>query len=83
MPKDPTPSDRAPQQSAPFSMPSPFPAPEADSEPPPRRGRAKVTIWTIVGIVLASAAQYFLNSHGVPAPVVDGAARAIHDALPK
>jgi hypothetical protein len=79
MPKEPTPSDRAPQQSAPFSMPSPFPA-QAHT----RRSRAKgATVWTIVGMVLASAVQYFLNSHGVPAPVVDDAARVIRDALPK
>ena len=66
-------------QSEPFQMPSPFPAPE------PRRSSAK--LWTIVGIVLgtalATAAQQLLTSHGVPAPVVEGAARAIQDALPK
>jgi hypothetical protein len=74
--KQATPSDRAPQ-SAPSLMPSPFPKPT-------RRQRAKgATVWTAVGFVLAAAAQWFLSSHGVPAPVVDGAARAIQDALPK
>jgi hypothetical protein len=57
-------------------MPSPFPAPT-------RRQRAKgATVWTVVGIVLASAVQWFLNSHGVPAPLVDQAGRAIQHALP-
>jgi hypothetical protein len=79
-PKDPTPSDRAPQQSAPFVMPSPFPAPEPSPEPP-KRGRK--ALWTVVGLVLVAAAKYFLASQGVPVPIVDEAAHTIRDALPK
>jgi hypothetical protein len=74
--KEPTPSDRAPQQSAPFSMPSPFPAPE-----PPKRSRK--ALWTVVGLVLVAAAKLFLTSQGVPVPLIDEAAQTIRDALPK
>jgi len=77
-PKEPTPSDRAPQQSAPFSMPSPFPAPEPS---PPRRSRK--AIWTVLGLLAVAAAKYFLASQGVPVPIVDEAAQTIRDALPK
>lgn len=78
-PTEPTPSDRAPQPSAPSVMPSPFPEPEA----PGKLQRAKgATVWTVLGIVLATALQYLLTSHGVPAPVADEAARALQQALP-
>lgn len=80
-PKEPTPSDRAPQQSAPFSMPSPFPAPEPSPAPPPKRGRK--ALWTVIGVVLVAAAKYLLASQGVPAPLVEDAAQQIRDALPK
>lgn len=61
-------------------MPSPFPEPEA----PSKLQRAKgATVWTVLGVVLAAALQYLLNSHGVPSPIVEGAARALHDALPR
>ena len=75
-PKPPTPSDRAPNMSAPFEMESPFPAPQR-----PSRRRA-VTVWTIVGAIAAGALQWFLTSHGVPAPVVDEATRQLQHALP-
>jgi hypothetical protein len=75
MPKEPTPSDRAP-----FSMPSPFPAP--DSSPAPAK-RGRKAIWTVLGLVLVAAAKYFLASQGVPVPIVDEAAQTIRDALPK
>lgn len=75
-PKEPTPSDRVPT-SAPFTIPSPFPA-------RPRRGRARrVTVWTIVGAVAAGALQWLLSSRGVPAPVVDEAGKALQRALPR
>lgn len=77
--QNPAPS-ATPPQGVPFSMPSPFPAP--DPEPaPPKRGRT--AIWTVVGLVLVAAAKYFLTSQGVPAPIVEDAAHAIHDALPR
>jgi hypothetical protein len=75
-PKEPTPSVRAPQQSAPFSMPSPFPAPA-------RPRRAKRAVWAAVGVALAAAVQWFLASRGVPAPVIEGAGRALQDVLAK
>lgn len=81
--KEPTPSDRAPNQSAPFVMPSPFAAPDA---PTLRQRAGGATVWTVLGIVLgtalATAVQSFLTSHGVPAPVVDQAAREIQNVLP-
>lgn len=79
-PKEPTPSDRAPRQSAPFSMPSPFPAPEPSPEAPKRSRKA---IWTVLGLLAIAAAKYFLAAQGVPAPLVDEAAHTIRDALPK
>lgn len=74
--KEPAPSAPLPQ-GAPFSMPSPFPAPEPT---PPKRGRTAV--WTVLGLVLVAAAKVFLARYGVPAPVVDEAARTLQHALP-
>jgi hypothetical protein len=79
MPKDPTPSDRAPQQSAPYYMPSPFPAPAP--EPAPKRSRK--ALWTLLGLVLVGVAKYVLSSQGVPAPLVEQAAETIREVLPK
>ena len=82
-PKPPTPSDRAPNVSAPFQMPSPFPAPEP--EPAPKRGRK--ALWTVLTVLLAAAAKYFLATQGVPAPVaaplVDEATKQLEHVLPK
>jgi hypothetical protein len=78
-PKEPTPSDRAPQH-APFPLHAPFARPNLRT----RRRRAKrATVWTALAFVLAAAAEWFLGSRGVPAPIVEGAGRAIHDALPR
>jgi hypothetical protein len=58
-------------------MESPFPAPQRPSR------RRTVTVWTIVGALAAGALQWFLTSHGVPAPAAGEAARQIQNALPK
>lgn len=79
-PKQPTPSDRAPTQSAPFEMPSPFPAPEAPAKPSSARRKA---LWGVLGVVLVAAAKWFLTSQGVPVPLVDEAARQLQHALPQ
>ena len=79
-PKPPTPSDRAPNVSAPFQMPSPFPAP--DPEPSPAK-RGRKAVWTVAVLVLAAAAKIFLARYGVPAPLVDEAAQQLQHALPK
>ena len=75
---------KSPPESPPFSMRSPFPAP-VSLEPerrPSRIERAKVpTFWAVVGVVLGAAVQYLLTSRGVPAPVVDAAAKAVQQQL--
>lgn len=73
--KEPAPSSPLPQ-GAPFEMASPFPEQQRPSR------RRSVTVWTIVGAIAAGALQWFLTSHGVPAPVVDEAARQLQHAIP-
>jgi hypothetical protein len=74
--KEPTPCDRAPT-----SAPSVTPSPEPDAPGKLRRAKG-ATVWTVLGIVLGTALQYLLTSHGVPAPVADEAARVLQHAMP-
>lgn len=75
---------KSPPESRPFQMPSPFAVPVSlqPEKRPSRIDRAKVpTFWAVVGVVLGAAVQYLLSSRGVPAPVVDAAARAVQQQL--
>lgn len=75
---------KAPPESRPFQMPSPFAVPVSlqPEKRPSVAQRAKVpTFWAVVGVVLGAAVQYLMSSHGVPPQVVDAAARAVQQQL--
>jgi hypothetical protein len=81
---DPLPS-KAPPQSAPFSLTSPFPPGSLPPSTPEKRPsvvqRAKTpTLWTVLGIVIAEVVRTLLTSHGASPALVDAAARAAQQA---
>lgn len=63
-------------------MPSPFPPGSLQPEKRPSvvQRAKKPTIWTVIGVVLGAAVQYLLASHGVPAPIVNAASKAVQHA---